>query len=139
MRFWRTVAFVSLVSLLAGCGGGGGGPATYSLTGTVTFDGKPVRIGTVMLMPDASANNQGPGASVAIKDGAFATESGRGHTGGKYIVQVVGYDGVPVPSSEGGMDPMGTQLFPPYDTAVDLPQGSHSITIDVPAAGSGEP
>ncbi|MCL4207039.1 MAG: hypothetical protein KJ000_31540 [Pirellulaceae bacterium] len=130
---------VLLLLYCAGCGGSTSGVTTFPLAGTVTFDAKPVPVGTVMLIPDASANNRGPGASVGIKNGAFATEPGKGHTGGKYIIQVTGFDGVPIPSGEGGMDPMGTQLFPPYDTKVDLPRSDHAITIDVPAAPGGAP
>jgi hypothetical protein len=137
MSLLRLSLVVLAAGFVAGCGGNDR-PTTYPLTGTVTFDGKPVPVGTVTVLPDAAGG--GLGAAVAIKDGTFATEPGKGHTGGKYIVQVIGYDGVPVPSGEGGMDPMGTQLFPPYDKKVDLPQGSHSITIDVPAtAGSDGP
>lgn len=136
MSLLRSSLLVLTAGLIAGCGGSDR-PTTYSLTGKVTFDGKPVPAGTVTMLPDASGG--GLGAAVAIKDGAFATEPGKGHTGGKYIIQVTGFDGVPIPSGEGGMDPMGTQLFPPYDTKVDLPESDHAITIDVPASVSGAP
>jgi hypothetical protein len=62
---------LSLVVLAAGCVAGCGGndrPTTYPLTGTVTFDGKPVPVGTVTVLPDAGGG--GLGAAVAIKDGA---------------------------------------------------------------------
>jgi len=121
------------VCLLAGCGGEG--PTTYQLSGKVTYNGQPVPVGTVMLSPNVSRGNSGPGAATGIKDGSFVTESGKGHVGGEYLIQVTGFDGVPVQGGEGGMDPMGKELFPPYDMAVELPKANHEIEIAVPAGG----
>ena len=116
--------------LLAGCGPGG--PPTYGLSGQVTYDGKPVPIGTVVLSPDASKDNKGPGASAGIKDGKYALEAGSGHGGGAYRIQVTGYDGVPVEGGE-GMDPTGTELFPMYEMQADLPTEDSTLDIEVPA------
>src|SRR5262245_10803606 len=81
------------IVVLAGCGG----ERTYELSGSVTFKGKPVPTGQIMLEPDASAGNKGPAAFAKIKDGHYDTRilEGRGTVGGPHIVQIQGRDGVP--------------------------------------------
>jgi len=125
---WCVLPLALLAIGLVGCGGGTG-PNTFELKGKVTYDGKPVPMGTVSLSPDTG--NQGPGASAGVKDGEFTTEDGRGHVGGAYKILVTGYDGVPVEGGE-GPDPNGTQLFAPYEMTVDLPKANHEMTIEVP-------
>ncbi len=119
-------------SFLLGCGPDG--PSTFKLTGNVTYDGKPVPVGTIVLTPDSSAGNKGPGAATEIKNGQFATAPGKGHVGGAYTILVNGYDGVPVESGEGGMDPNGKPLFSPYTTKVELPNEDKVLDIEVPAS-----
>lgn len=137
MVSWRMVVCCTLtIGMLIGVGcGGPTGPETYPLTGTVNFNGKPVPVGTVTLSPDSSKGNEGPGASAGIKDGAFATEDGRGHVGGAYVIRVTGFDGIPVEGGEGTMDNTGTELFPVYEMTVDLPKSEHNLVIDVPGGG----
>jgi len=132
----RVMLAALCVCLLGGCGGGDG-PTTYQLSGKVTYNGQPVPVGTVTLSPNVAQGNSGPGAAAGIKDGSFSTEPGKGHVGGPYLIQVTGFDGVPVPGGEGGMDPMGKELFPPYEMSVDLPKENHEIEIAVPAGGGG--
>lgn len=119
------------VFLLVGCGPPAG-PKTYRLTGTVTYKGEPVPVGNVSLSPDSAQGNQGPGATTGIQNGKFETAPDQGHIGGHYILYVNGYDGVPVESGEGGMDPAGKPLFSAYQTKVELPAADHEIKIEVP-------
>ena len=51
---------VLLLLVFAGCGPGG--PATYAVQGTVTYDGKPIKQGDILFIPD---------------DAAFAPEGGK--------------------------------------------------------------
>lgn len=120
------------VGTLVGCGGGGG-PVTYPVSGTVTYNGKPVPTGSVSIIPNGAQDNKGPQAYASIKDGAFQTDPGKGHGGGAYIVKVIGLDGVPVQGGE-GMDESGSPLFPEYQMSVDLPTSSHELNIEVPAS-----
>jgi hypothetical protein len=115
---------------LAGCGGAEG-PTTYQLSGTVTYAGQPVPIGTVTLSPDAAKGNRGPGSAAGIVDGRFATEPGKGHVGGAYVLQVSGYDGVPVEGGE-GIDTMGTEMFSLFEVQVELPQADAEQNIEIP-------
>lgn len=67
MRATRVTAFVLLIlGLLAGCGGG---QATGDVSGTVSFDGKPVEMGSITFLP---ADGNGPSAGGSITDGKYA-------------------------------------------------------------------
>ncbi|NLY01575.1 MAG: hypothetical protein GXY83_36265 [Rhodopirellula sp.] len=70
--------------VLAGCGGSGG-PSTYGVSGTVTFDGKPLPEGDIIFRDPAG---QSPSAAGRITDGKYAFES----TAGKkdVIIKAVG-------------------------------------------------
>lgn len=124
------LASISAV-MLSGCGSDDG-PTTYEFSGNITYKGKPVPKGSITLSPDSSKGNTGPGAVAEIKDGKFATPSGAGVVGGPYVLQIQGYDGVPVQGGEGGMDETGTALFPPYEMKVDLPKEDSTKDITVP-------
>lgn len=119
-------AFVAVSTF--GCGGASG-PARYKLSGTVTYDGKPVPAGEVAFEPDSSKGNSGPGSLTLIKDGKYQTEPDKGVVGGPYIVRIAGFDGVPV-----GDSTEGTGLFPRYETKVDLPKQDGTQDFTVPAA-----
>lgn len=124
------------VIALAGCGGAEG-PTRYQLSGRVTLDGKPVPCGTIMLSPDTTKGNRGPASAAGIVDGRFATEAGKGHVGGPYVLQVNGYDGVPVEGGE-GIDTMGTALFSMFEMQVELPKADAEQDIEVPGKSADE-
>src|SRR5947209_4232010 len=65
-RAFRTVVAVCVAGLLAvsGCGGS----STSSLSGSVTYDGKPVEAGTLTLNPEGGA---GSTYGAAIQDGKY--------------------------------------------------------------------
>ncbi|PQO25959.1 hypothetical protein C5Y96_21130 [Blastopirellula marina] len=129
--FHRRWALAFAVLLTSGCGDGKTSD-TYSVSGNITYDGKPLPRGNIMFSPDASANNKGPGAIAEIKDGKYQTLPEKGVTGGSYVLTINGYDGVPIPSGEGGMNEMGKPLFQSYDTKVDLPKEDTQHDIEVP-------
>jgi hypothetical protein len=119
-------AFAALVA--AGCGRDTG-PARYAVSGTVRYDGQPVPAGEVVLEPDGSQGNTGPGSFAIIDDGQYRTEPNSGVVGGPYVVRIMGYDGIPA-----GDSTVGTPLFPAYETQVDFPQQSTTQDFDIPAA-----
>ncbi len=121
--FYLSAALLPL--LLAGCGGG---PVNYQVSGTVTYDGKPVPVGEVVFEPDTSKGNNGPGSVADIKDGKYTTTSGKGVVGGAYIIRVTGFDGV-MTNPEASY---GAVLFPQYEERVDLPEGTTEKNIVVP-------
>ncbi|TVS21134.1 MAG: hypothetical protein EA424_00425 [Planctomycetaceae bacterium] len=129
------IRFVLAVFVASFCAVGCGGPedsGTYQLTGTVSYQGAVVPNGNITLIPNHVKGNRGPGASAAIKGGKFATSPGKGHVGGAYILEIMGYDGVPVPSTE-DPDNIPTPLFPPYRLEVELPKENEDLSVEVPA------
>lgn len=124
-------ALALAVLLMAGCGAGKTSD-TFKVSGSITYDGKPLPRGSIMFSPDASANNKGPGTFAEIKDGKYETQPGKGVTGGAYVLTINGFDGVPIASGEGGMDEMGKRLFQSYDTKLDLPKEDTQQDIEIP-------
>ncbi|MGB9689681.1 hypothetical protein [Thermogutta sp.] len=107
-----------------------GGPKTYHVSGTVTFDGKPVPAGSILFEPDQTKGNTGPAGFAKIKDGKFDTRNnGRGTIGGPHVVRIIALDGVP-----GEELPEGAPLAPEYVTHADLPkENNHQENFNIPA------
>lgn len=66
----------------------------YRFSGTVTYRGEPVPIGSIMLEPDSSKGNSGPAGSAAITDGKFDSSAhDSGFVGGPHVVTIQGFSG----------------------------------------------
>ncbi len=112
-----------------GCGGPTG-PPRYEVSGTVTYAGEPVPAGEVVFEPDPSKGNSGPQCRATINNGEYCTPSSSGSVPGAVIVRVLGYDGKANPESQ-----MGMQLFPVYETTMELPaEATAGQNIDIPAS-----
>jgi len=136
IRFTRQLsAALALAGLLSGAAscGPGEGPEQHQLSGEVKFGDKPIPKGTISFTPDSNAGNKGPGTVAEIKDGKYKTPPRKGIVGGAYLVTIQGYDGVPIPSGEGGEDPLGKPLFKPYEMKVELPEDGGTHNFQVPA------
>ena len=116
--------------LLVGCKGDSG-PARYDLTGKVTYNGEPVPAGYILMEPDKSKGNDGPGANADIKDGVYKTRPKQGAVGGPHILSVSGFDGKPQGLGP-GHNPMGKPLFANVRVTVDLPKDASIYDIVVP-------
>ena len=116
--------FLVVALLLPGCGG------NYQVSGKVTHKGKPVPVGSVYFMPDEG--RKGRSANAPIEDGKYSTPPGEGAAGGPMVVQVVGFDGRPIKTLEGGVAASGKRLFPAYVTKVKLPSHDSVLDIEVP-------
>ncbi|HAH45474.1 MAG TPA: hypothetical protein DCM07_11595 [Planctomycetaceae bacterium] len=133
MKVLSLITMLTLISL--GCGEGeADGPEKYSLSGKVTFAGEPVPVGEIILEPDSTKGNSGPASVAMIKQGQYATETGKGIIGGPYIVRISGNDGVSVTLPDGMQLPEGNQLFGSYETKVDLPKQKTTQDFEVPSA-----
>jgi hypothetical protein len=118
-RFFPPALAVAVgLAAAAGCGRSQG-----QLSGTVTFKGKPVESGEILLTPDDGRGNRGPGVMAEIKDGAFRTPPQRGHWGGAYLARVTGYQG-------------REALFSSYEMKIDLPEGDATYDFAVPASAA---
>ena len=130
------LAVVLMASLsVLGCGGAKDSPTLFTVSGNVTFNGKPVPAGFVSFEPDAAKGNSGPGCRASIKNGYYETAKDRGVTGGSYLITVGGSDGVPT-IIEGEEAPYGTSLFPAYKTQFDFPKEDTTWDIEVPTTAA---
>jgi hypothetical protein len=85
----------AVVGTALGCGGSDG-PEMAKVTGTVTYNGKPVTKGTISFQPTDPAN--GAPANGVIEDGSYrlqTTEPGDGARLGDYQVGIRSVEGEP--------------------------------------------
>jgi len=102
---------------------------TYPISGTVTYQGKPVPVGSITLVPDSRQGNRGAAVSMEIVDGEFdSAGAARGHVGGPHIATIVGLDG----KGDDDLFPQGYMLFQDYQVTLDLPQTESTQDIVVP-------
>lgn len=98
----KTIWLIVVCSLLVGCGKEGG-PATYPVTGTVTYRGNPLPLGTVMFVPAKGP----PSRPAAIgEDGKYQLEA----VAGEHRVQVIAVPSTPKgtePTTQGGKESGG--------------------------------
>jgi hypothetical protein len=127
----RSGLWLAIAASLFLAGAGCGGQKDYQVSGTVTFDGKPVPTGYVTFEPDTEKGNTGPGGGAEIRNGKFTTSRGKGVVGGAYRVKIVGYDGKPT-SANGEELADGKSLFPIYQTLVEFPKESITKDFEVP-------
>ncbi|RCS47682.1 hypothetical protein DTL42_14280 [Bremerella cremea] len=60
---------------IVGCGKAGDGLHRFSVSGTVTFRGKPIEEGKLVLMPNSKEAGAGPTQVIMIANGQFDGES----------------------------------------------------------------
>jgi hypothetical protein len=113
-----------MLTTLCGCGGSvDEGPERFDVSGTVTFDGKPVPTGTIYFNP--AEGHSGPQGFAAIVDGKYDTASeGKGTVGGPHSVRIEGADAAGVP------------IFVPHFEEVDLPKSTTEQSFEVPASAA---
>ena len=127
-----TVLLASLVVLASGCADDTNG-ASFNITGTVTYQGKPVPTGYIKFIPKAG----GATGFARINNGKYSTASGakkRGVEAGDYTITVDGFDGVSVvdpddPEQELGA---GKQVVTRYMIEKSFLAEDQVLDIDVP-------
>jgi hypothetical protein len=125
MTLFRMAGSLLVVAVCVAAGCGPAGPVTYPLSGSVTWNGKPVPAGLMRLVPDAEAGNPGPATVAEIKQGRYATPEKKGIAGGKYRVFISGSDGIPVENTEEGTtDVLGRPLFTDVLQEVEFPRAA---------------
>ena len=118
---WQTAAFGLLaLGLLIGCGEAG--QQRNRVSGKVTYDGKPIPYGEVLITPDGAKKNSGAQGIAPLRDGKYDTSAagGKGYGGGPAVIRVTGFD------REGG------KLLCEEEFQVDLPPGEATHDINVP-------
>src|SRR5262245_61617965 len=111
----RLTLLTLTVICLTGCGPP---PTRFDLCGTVTYKGKPVPAGLVVINPDLSQGNDGPQGMAEIKDGKYDTSLlAKGAPSGAVILMIDGFEG------GGSADaPQGKALFIGYKLSLALPR-----------------
>lgn len=120
--------------LLVGCGSG---EQLYDVSGTITYEGKPIPKGLIFFDPEKGT--PGTQGFANIENGLFDTSvsgKGKGIRGGAYSVRISGFDGVVGPEA-----PFGKALFPEHEFKKELPAQKQTLDYDVkkakaPAAGT---
>jgi hypothetical protein len=125
------------IGMIAGCGDAG-----THVTGTVSFDGKPVPAGKIYLIPDDTKGNSGGAGHANIVDGKFdtAAEGGKApEVAGAIVVGVEGFDpnakGTPAPGDTSG-EVLVKSLFPYYEMSATIPEDGSPLELQVPAAAA---
>lgn len=120
---------VLTVGLIGGCSRGPSRPKTYSVSGTVTFNGQPVEGASVIFVPKsmvqggAGQNAQGPQVATAETDaqGRYQLTTfakGDGAIPGEYLVKVFKY---PKPETPAGTGGQGEEEYRPPEEAETQP------------------
>lgn len=103
----------------------------YQVSGTVTYDGKPVPSGLVKFQPDVDKGGSGPSGYAPIKDGVFCTEEGI--CAGPVKVSICGFDGIPLEVVKDGETVMEeTYRFQEYPTQAEIKNEDTVIDFAVP-------
>jgi hypothetical protein len=105
-----------------------GEPRGAVVAGTVTYGGKPVRVGVIKFTPHGQDESAMPLFAGEIRDGRFALSPRQGCEGGIFTVEIVGFTGVSR-NIGGVMDPLGEQLFPRVTRTVELKPPDLSLDI----------
>lgn len=131
MRFRTAACPLTALAMLAlivpGCGDG---PKRVRVSGTVTFQGKPVPYGNVVFEPDKFKGNSGPQGYATIKDGRFDTAiaGGTDPAPGPQIVAIEGYPELGNENAKKG------KLVFNHRASADLTGKAMTLNFDVPAS-----
>jgi hypothetical protein len=124
MRWKYFICFLLAALLLSGCSKHAD---PIHVSGTVTFRGKPVRGGVVVIHPEVAKGNQGERGYAVIKDGKFDTRLDNGKGASPGSVKVV------VGAEENSNSEMEYKpLFPPYRFETEVSPTNATFDIKVP-------
>jgi hypothetical protein len=131
---WRRALFAAALAL-SGCGEE---HPRHQISGTVTYQGKPVEMGVMKFEADASVGNVAPYCYARIEDGKYETELEESPTTGKYQVQVIGIDKANIKRDVSAGPKRGPDIMPPlfptYTTSIEVPPPDGKFDVDVPSA-----
>jgi hypothetical protein len=124
----RGAAVAGLALGLAALAGCGSEEKLYRVSGTVTYDGKPIPKGLIFFDPDGTKGTAGGQGFANILNGKYDTAAeGKGVRGGTYVVRVNGFDG-----KEANEAPFGQPLFPEYIGSKELPKEDSTFDLNIP-------
>ena len=115
-----------IISVVSGCGPRG--PKRYTLSGAVTYKGKPVADGMIHFTPDSTQGNKGPQGYAIIKDGHYLCRGAEGVLPGPMFAELSGFAEAN-PGTE--VDPR-KPLFTGQITAFEMPAHEHTMDFELP-------
>jgi hypothetical protein len=120
----RTAVLGFLAAAIAGCGG----ERLYNVSGTATYDDKPIPAGIIYFDPDPMKGGNGRQGFANIIDGKYTTaENGRGVAPGAYIIRITGYDGKTANEA-----PLGRALFNEVQLKEEIPAQDTDLPLSIP-------
>jgi len=128
---WKCLLALTILLASVGCGGSGGTAQQFQISGTVSFNGKPVPTGEIVITPDVAAGNTGEGSYAVIKNGKYETAPGQGISGGAYLLLLTGSQGNG--NAEVTEPDQGKTLFSSYELKHTFPKEDAIFDIEVPA------
>jgi hypothetical protein len=129
-------SYLALFGVLLVCGCGGVEPAGNAVSGTVTFQGKPLDFGSIQFDP---TGDQGTMSGGDIEGGEYSVPAATGLKPGTYAVRISSVEGG-VSSSDvppGEPPPPAKERIPAKFNAqttlkADIKEGDNSINFDIP-------
>jgi hypothetical protein len=106
MRAWPRSSVVNGVIALfvlapAGCGGRADSLPREPISGTVSFNGRPLKKGSIQFMPEVSVGGVATGG--LIEDGRFRVDRDKGPVPGRYSVLIFASGDTEGPGDEGAL------------------------------------
>ncbi len=117
-----------LMAFVAGCDGG---IAQYEVTGQLTFEGEPVPQGRIIFTPRTGPDGYGAQGVARVDAGKIISHDEKRMIGGKYQIQIIGFDGIPYQDGSGATIPYGRPLFLPLRTELELPTQDSSLLVAI--------
>ncbi len=126
----RTSALVVLLVLSCVLGCGKRQSDLYSISGTITYMGKPVPAGIIAFESATKDGEKVTHSRSEIVDGKYSISAKGGHKGGVYAVFINGFDGNAEDTS--GESEFGRSLFRTHRHDCELPLSDHIMDIEIP-------
>jgi hypothetical protein len=131
---WTRITATTICLGLAGCEGDG--LERHQVSGTVSYQGRPVEYGTIVFEPEASAGQIAPTSFARIESGKYQTERAESPTTGRYNVRVMGFDKAKMKQNTPPEEIIELpELFPAYSVSVEIPPPDDRLDIEVPSKG----
>jgi hypothetical protein len=121
---------MAALTILAGCGGAGDELPREAVSGTVNFDGAPLRSGMIQFQPaDQSATTAG---AAGITDGSYSIAKAEGLVPGKYLVSITSTPATPATPP---VSMPGDPVAPPKEPIPAQYNAKTNLTAEVTKGG----
>lgn len=107
-------------------------PNSVHLSGTVSFQGRPIPLGLIVFEPDSSLGGSGAQGFASIQNGTFDTSKSDGQAVaiGPCMIRVTGGDGEGIDA----FTPFGNMMFEEYQLKMAIEPENGPLKIEVPAS-----